>query len=70
MYTVLITIFIIAICGIVLDIIEPEEDDDDDVWKWMWGIIMILLNILITIVFIISGFALAKAIIEAEEGDY
>ena len=34
MYTVLITIFIITICGIVLDIIEPEEDDDD-VWKWM-----------------------------------
>ena len=35
MYTVLITIFIIAICGIVLDIIAPEEDDADDVWKWM-----------------------------------
>lgn len=35
MYTVLITIFIIAICGIVLDIIKPEEDDDDDVWKWI-----------------------------------
>ena len=34
MYTVLITIFIIAICGIVLDIIKPEEDDDD-VWKWI-----------------------------------
>ena len=34
MYTVLITIFIIAICGIVLDIIKPE-DDDDDVWKWI-----------------------------------
>ena len=28
---------------------------------------MILLNILITVVFIISGFALAEAIIEAEE---
>ena len=35
MYTVLITIFIIAICGIVLDIIKPEEDDGDDVWKWL-----------------------------------
>lgn len=36
MYTVLITIFIITICGIVLDIIKPEEDDDDDdVWKWL-----------------------------------
>ena len=34
MYIVLITIFIIAICGSVLDIIEPEEDNDD-VWKWM-----------------------------------
>ena len=34
MYTVLITIFIIAICGIVLDTIAPEEDDDD-VWKWL-----------------------------------
>ena len=34
MYTVLITIFIIAICGIVLDkvIIESEEDD---YWKWV-----------------------------------
>lgn len=30
---------------------------------------MILLNILITVIFIISGFALAKAIIEAEEED-
>ncbi len=30
---------------------------------------MILLNILITVIFIISGFALAKAIIEAEEDD-
>ena len=29
MYIVLITIFIIAICGIVLDTIEPEEDNDD-----------------------------------------
>lgn len=35
MCAVLITIFIIAICGIVLDIIKPEEDDDDDVWKWL-----------------------------------
>ena len=35
MYPVLITIFIMVICGIVLDIIKPEEDDDDDVWKWM-----------------------------------
>lgn len=32
MLTVLTTIFIIAICGIVLDIIEPE--DYDDVWTW------------------------------------
>ena len=34
MMTVLITIFIIAICGIVLDkvIIENEEDD---YWKWV-----------------------------------
>ena len=30
MYTVLITILIIAICGIVLDIITPEEEDEDD----------------------------------------
>ena len=30
---------------------------------------MSLLNILITVIFIISGFALAKAIIEAEEDD-
>ena len=30
---------------------------------------MILLDILITVIFIISGFALAKAIIEAEEDD-
>ena len=35
MYAVLITMFIIVICGIVLDIIKPEEDDDDDVWKWL-----------------------------------
>ena len=35
MYIVLITIFIIVICGIVLDIIYPEEEDNDDVWKWM-----------------------------------
>ena len=34
MHIVLITIFIIAICGIMLDIIEPEENNDD-VWKWM-----------------------------------
>ena len=34
MHAVLITIFIIATCGIVLDIIKPEEDDDD-VWKWL-----------------------------------
>ena len=33
MYTVLITILIIAMCGSVLDIIAPEEDDNDDVWK-------------------------------------
>lgn len=30
---------------------------------------MILVGILITVIFIISGFALAKAIIEAEEDD-
>ena len=35
MYAVLITMFIIVICGIVLDIIKPEEEDDDDVWKWL-----------------------------------
>lgn len=33
MFTVLITIFIIAICGIVLDIVKPE--DDDDVWRFV-----------------------------------
>ena len=33
MFTVLITIFIIAILGIVLDITETEEEDD--VWKWI-----------------------------------
>ena len=33
MFTVLITIFIIAICGIVVDITETEYDDD--VWKWI-----------------------------------
>ena len=30
---------------------------------------MILLDILITVIFIISGFALAKAIMEAEDDD-
>ena len=30
---------------------------------------MVLVGILITVIFIISGFALAKAIIEAEEDD-